>query len=337
MRPWQIAACFLMLGVGCSARTVVRQNPGPHDKGIRYYRPKPYLLLQPTPAKDSAEVRNDRYVQMSLEYLPDFSEEYSITVRSGLGSNKTSVKLVDGWKLTEINQTLDSEFDENVNAVANLLKAAAPQGIVGVEGEQVQGPSMVVRATNVPLGYYESVISRGRDGKKRFYGWRYVGFYPFQACPAEGIGIECVDCHASRIYGLVFRDGVMTFKAIQEVAHHSNSDVYRVHTGEILPLPLTEEVLRSMEEQARAAVAVQLRAAGHIEVEVDEARPHIVFTLMADDAERMQGILRDYQDDFEKSLTRIIQETAGQPYSALIRIHPRASFCPNPRDISLAR
>lgn len=209
---------MLLLGVGCTPRTIVRKNPGPEDTGVRYYRPKPYLLIQSKAVQEGPELRHDKYVQISLEYLPDFSEEYSISVRSGLGTNKTSIKLADGWNLTEINQDLDSQFDENVKAIGDLLEAVAPGGIVPTAQPKSTPTRMVVAATNVPLGYYEAVINRRPDGKKQLYGWRYVGFYPFQSCPIAVAGSECVDCQSPLIYGLVFRHGVMTFEPLQTVA-----------------------------------------------------------------------------------------------------------------------
>ena len=76
---FELAICFPLLLCGCLLpRTTVVSNPGPRDKGIRFYRPKPYLLVKPT------RYEEEKYVTLSLEYLPDFSEEYSIRIRSGL-------------------------------------------------------------------------------------------------------------------------------------------------------------------------------------------------------------------------------------------------------------
>ena len=227
----------LAASIGCTPRTIVRQNPGPNDTGIRYYRPKPYLVVQPHPAIETSGTRLDKYVDVSLAYLPDFSEEYSIHVRSGLGTNKTSVKLADGWNLTEINQDLDSQFDENVKAVADLLEAAAPGGIIPTDVNKHKSPTMTVAATNVPIGYYESVIARGPDCKKRLYGWRYVGFYPYQACPLSAGGMECVDCQSAAIYGLVFRKGVMTFEPIHAIGMRQAEDIKQTLSAPLEPLP----------------------------------------------------------------------------------------------------
>ena len=41
----RLLVCLVVFvaGVGCTS-TTVKQNPGPHDHGFRFYRPKPYLL-----------------------------------------------------------------------------------------------------------------------------------------------------------------------------------------------------------------------------------------------------------------------------------------------------
>ena len=221
---------FALLGIGCTPSLDVVPNPGPFDTGVRYYRPKPYLLVVPaaaeSEAKDGTEKgsgpRGDLF-KLSLEYLPDFSEEYAINVRTGLGACKTKVTLEHGWNLTALDLDYDSKASDNVNAAANLLKAAVPDA----PGAIARGPGQsnasgathqfYVRASNVPIGYYESVI--GPDpcsGKKQLYGFRYVGFIPFGSCPINPTGSATACCAdgSMPLYGLVFESGVMTFKPL---------------------------------------------------------------------------------------------------------------------------
>ncbi|MCA9194815.1 MAG: hypothetical protein KDB03_23755 [Planctomycetales bacterium] len=228
IRIMLVAVCLLPL-MGCNPRAIIRQNPSQHDRGLRFYRPKPYLLVSPTDGVTEVTVKGDQkttkvgksdsYVSMQLEYLPDFSEEYSISVRPGLGQNNTKITLKDGWNLTQLDQDLDSNFDDNVKAIAELAKVAGT--IVGTGGgvaaDSADGAtkSFVVPATNVPLGYYESIIGRDACGKKQLYGWRYVGFAPYLGCPSGGTGSMCIDC-GTDLYGLVFRNGVMTFAPLYE-------------------------------------------------------------------------------------------------------------------------
>jgi hypothetical protein len=218
-----------VLSVGCTPRVRVRKSPSPQDTGFRYYRPKPYLLISPGAAsiavaegdkKTTTTVPSDEYVTIQMQYLPDFSEEYAIDVRPGFGVAEVSFKLENGWNLTEVNQKLDSKTAENIAATAELLKSAGsliPTGNAAADDKNSDAATQrwVVRATNVPLGYYESVVSRNNTGKG-LAGWRYVGFAPFNSCPTKICGAETVDCadHNGPIYGLGFVEGVMTFQQL---------------------------------------------------------------------------------------------------------------------------
>jgi hypothetical protein len=71
-----------------------------------------------------------------------------------------------------------------------------------------------VRASNVPLGFYEAVLARDPQGRKQLYGWRYVGFQPFNGCPLAAGGQEPACCNDFETYGLVFDNGIMTFKRL---------------------------------------------------------------------------------------------------------------------------
>lgn len=216
----------------CTPRVRVVANPKPHDKGIRYYRPKPYLLVSSSGetkvtvkegSKETITVPDAKYVHIQLQYLPDFEEEYAIDVRSGFGVADVSITLEQGWNLTAINQKLDSQTDENLQGAAALIgsiaKAAGGTSATG-EGKASPGaqPSFTVAATNVPLGYYESVIGKDHCGRKRLYGFRYVGFMPYQSCPIQASGSQSFGCTSEELYGIIFDQGVMTFKPLSEIA-----------------------------------------------------------------------------------------------------------------------
>jgi hypothetical protein len=185
------------------------KDPKPFNKGVRFYRPKPYLRV--VPHQDSRGAASDEFVDVSIEYLPDFCEEYAISICAGLGTNKTKITLKDGWNLTDLDVEIDSQFDENLKAVGDLI-SKLPIATAAAE----ERPA-AVRATNVPLGYYEAVISMDDCGKKRLYGWRYVGFMPYATCPIESSGLRCENCQVDDIYGLVFDNGVMTFQLLNAI------------------------------------------------------------------------------------------------------------------------
>jgi hypothetical protein len=239
----------ILLGLlGCAPRVCVTPNPGPRSKGIRYYRPKPYLKVTPAivPSGRDASQLYPNLVTVSLEYLPDFSEEYAIDVRSGLGIANVEIKLEDGWNLTEISQELDSQTDENISAAADLIEAIG--GVVPTsdrDGEaEVKG--FTVEATEVPLGYYEAVISRGPDGRKKLYGFRYLGFFPYEPCPLTmgGGASGCCNDPLTTLYGLTFHDGRMVFRpltamqapVVEEPSQQSTSGEQA--TSETIPPPV---------------------------------------------------------------------------------------------------
>ena len=212
-RGWLCMLCWLLL-LGCTPRVIVRQSPTADDEGIRYYRPKPYLLIS---ALQKDTVASPDYVSITLDYLPDFSEEYSINVRPGLGIAEVNVGLEDGWNLVSLNQKLDSQTDENIKATSELLKSVA--GLASPNsGSPTARPVAQVPAHNVPLGYYEAVIGKNRHGKKQLFGFRYIGFLPFQACPVDLCGSATAACDNCMLYGLTFDSGVMTFKPLYEMS-----------------------------------------------------------------------------------------------------------------------
>ena len=264
-REWVFAVwliCFPGLA-GCTPRVLVRQNPGPQDTGIRYYRPKPYLKVEPagvsvTEGRKTTVTPSDEYVSISLEYLPDFSEEYSIDVRPGLGVAEVSIALEDGWNLTAINQTLDSQTDENIEAIAELAKAAV-KFVPSKSAESAPPGSskrFVVEATNVPIGYYESVISEDGCGRKRLYGWRYVGFLPFAACPTDMCGTQHLPCSGvpSDLFGLVFRNGAVVFQRLDRIDPVPTTTRVGVETGDFVTEASTQRNLNALTKAVRRAV-----------------------------------------------------------------------------------
>lgn len=277
---------FSLLTSGCMPRVIVRSHPRADDRGIRFYRPKPYLKVEP------AEVAVDKnqssivpgLVRISLVYLPDFSEEYAIDVRSGLGIANVGIKLQDGWNLTEISQELDSQTDENAKALASLLTSVGEVIPTAGGATNQSAPSFTVPARNVPLGFYESILGRDGRGCKRLYGFRYVGFIPFSGCPLEMSGQQstCYDDPQSGLYGLSFVDGQMLFQPLSEMAHldakgHSSTKLSSANVSPTAPnnsavsdpaqplhLPLPDDQLRRVELDLRAHLSSLFDSVGEV-------------------------------------------------------------------------
>ena len=271
---------------GCT-RVEVKKVQGDYTKGVRYYRPKPYLFIsgdiasagedkapvmsvfQDSPlevkvaekptnpskvalasAKQPPDIAEDdqridlqggdkrldnkveidpplrQKISMKLEYLPDFSEEYAINLKPGLGTGNFEFELENGWNLTSLNAETDQQTAEIIGSIGSLIGALSPTP--GVLEKSAQNPSLnlaqqapappaTIYGSNVPFGFYEAVIACDPHGRKQLYGWRYVGFMPFQACPVEPRGAQQVCCDTQDIYGMVFVNGVLQFQKIHEI------------------------------------------------------------------------------------------------------------------------
>lgn len=219
-----VPAIALVTLVGCAA-TWVKPNPGPHDCGVRYYRAKPYLLIQSAGTlSNNSKFGEAQLYKLSLESLPDYSEEFSIHMTPGLGLNKTTITFDDhGYgTLKSLNVETNSNTAEVLKAVAELLPVvlppANPEGRNFGGGQGWTWGKCEVVGHNVPVGYYEAVLNTGPDGKKRLFGWRYVGFVPFATCPIEGVG-NCSTPYAdSDLYGLVTVGNCMVFRKLCDIA-----------------------------------------------------------------------------------------------------------------------
>lgn len=280
----------LSIGIlsGCT-RVEVKKVQGDYTKGVRYYRPKPYLFItgdvaskddakapvmkvfQDSPleikvaqnpkngvkvalasatqppdiedgdtripqggdggletkfTKDLAEKEQDtrQKISMKLEYLPDFSEEYAINLKPGLGSGNFEFQLENGWNLTSLNAETDQQTDEIIGSIGSLLGALSPSGLLEKSPQNpdkslAKAPSTppTIYGSNIPFGFYEAVIACDPRGRKQLYGWRYVGFMPFQACPIQTGGSQQVCCDTQDIYGMVFVNGVLQFQKIYDI------------------------------------------------------------------------------------------------------------------------
>lgn len=244
---------LVALSLAACTRVSVTKNPDDCTEGIRYYRPKPYLFItaggggggDPTftttiqqhkelkikqvglesALPETAEHTENREqdgsapknaVSIELVYLPDFSEEYAIDLRPGLGIGELNVQLENGWNLTTIGIKTDQQVDEIIGSVAEVV------GAVPEAGWKRKPPC--IYATNIPFGFYEAVIARDPYGRKQLYGWRYVGFMPFQACPTDASGMEHVCCDSTTIYGLVWVDNMLQFRPIADIPRCANSE-----------------------------------------------------------------------------------------------------------------
>lgn len=206
-----VALLLVCVSAGCT-RVAVTKNPTDDDEGVRYFRPKPYLMIAPAPLPQGA-LKGATYVAISIQYLPDYDEEYSIRLQSGLGQGSLKVELKDGWNLTGVDLTTDQQLDELIGSFSGLLSAAAP---LVRERTGYAAPCVVPVEHPVPLGLYEAVIAQGPDCRKGIFAWRYVGFAPFNSCAIQPHSdVMPVSCHD--LWALVPGSGGLSFVRISEL------------------------------------------------------------------------------------------------------------------------
>lgn len=207
------------------------------------------------------EVLKLQPVVIRIEYLPDYSEEYSIRVTPGLGQAELNVKLENGWNLNAVNSKTDQEYDKIIGAFASLVGAIMSP----VPGKDDRGKTTGHAESNVPLGYYEAVIARNEMGCKEMMGWRDVGFMPFTACPVKAeVYRNTITCDDQCLCALVFTGGTLRMKRIDTMScdcqHHANTpssecpDAYapRLQDAEFVPRGLVSQRLPRVKELAPA-------------------------------------------------------------------------------------
>ncbi|WP_157605443.1 hypothetical protein [Schlesneria paludicola] len=245
---------IIVLSLGCT-QVLVRKDPSLKDKGIRYWRPKPYLFIGPAGSEPQAsakpgdqskggnnetklvqdpdkptitEVSNFTKVSMTIRYMPDYNEEYSIRMTPGLGIGKLDIVLQDGWNLTTVGIQQDQQTAAILNSVAGLISAVhggSPAASKDTKNASFNGDSsgggveqIFDASRDVPLGFYEPIIATDQCGRKSLFGWRYVGFMPYAGCPVEPcIGTPTVSCDPHELWGIFATKDALRFQRLSEM------------------------------------------------------------------------------------------------------------------------
>ncbi len=145
------AAAAVLAGIftaqtGCASiqiKPVTYQDS--ETQGLRFYQPRPYLLITLDQAKGCAA---------QVIYLPDFSRGYAVTTSAGLGSVSFKPTLQNGWMLAGFDSKVQSETAQNLSALTGALAEAAkfgtlrefvspPSNIGGQQaGKEAMGPGL---------------------------------------------------------------------------------------------------------------------------------------------------------------------------------------------------
>jgi hypothetical protein len=138
----RIILILMVIGMvsGCTSLSVVRitDHEDSVTKGLRFYRPHPYLEISDVAVKDGA---SEKVLQYKIIWLPDLSQEYAIQINSGLGNIEFKPDLQEGWKLVGFEVKLDPKTKEIIEAITGLLAkvAAAVPAIKGPPGAPQAG------------------------------------------------------------------------------------------------------------------------------------------------------------------------------------------------------
>ena len=203
----------------------------------------PVETVSADPARDDrAGLEKPNIYTLTLVHHADYSEEYSAQIYAGLGTNSTQLTFNDAGVLMSTTVSVDSKANELITSLAgligttpNLLRPAERRG--GGEMAVPEVAKMSVEAYDVPLGYYEMVLSPGPDGHRQLYGWRYIGFMPFKQCPVTSGGETCTTCLEEDLYGLVTIGDKMYFRKLSDIAKQPEK-VKVERSPVILPSPM---------------------------------------------------------------------------------------------------
>lgn len=108
--------CLLSLLLGCGRIAVYSDNALQQEAGIKFYTPKPYLLVSRTGAKEKP-------IEVKLIYLPDVSVPYYAKLKPGMGSANLSLTFENG-SLKTVGQNTDPQIDELVTALGSFATSA---------------------------------------------------------------------------------------------------------------------------------------------------------------------------------------------------------------------
>jgi hypothetical protein len=114
-----ILSAFLLSG--CAGVKLYHDESFTKRTGLKFYYPKPYLLVERNGAKDVP-------LKTTLIFLPDLTDPVYAKVTKGLGSNAFSIALTNG-ALSAYGVTTDSKIPETITAAGGLLTGAG--GLLG--------------------------------------------------------------------------------------------------------------------------------------------------------------------------------------------------------------
>jgi hypothetical protein len=149
---------FLCLISGCASVNFYTTADLKVRTGLKYYNPKPYLLVESNATKDNS-------VKTSIVYLPDMANPVYIAMNPGFGSSELKVALNNGM-LSSVGLLNESKIPESMDALAALLSksgyALNQFTQTGPPGQSVDQPGF--RLFEIVLGKEETILREVKIG-----------------------------------------------------------------------------------------------------------------------------------------------------------------------------
>jgi hypothetical protein len=119
-----VLAALMLVGVavtisGCARFAFFQREDltGP-ETGIKFYSPKPYLLVAHTGASDHP-------IDVSVVYIPDLSKPQYAVPQVGIGSNNLTLTLTASGTFNTFGQVTDSQIPQLITALGGLATSLA--------------------------------------------------------------------------------------------------------------------------------------------------------------------------------------------------------------------
>jgi hypothetical protein len=109
-------ALVAIAATGCSGLEIYSNAELKGEQtGIKFYTPKPYLVVGRTPG--------DKTVEVKVVHLPDLENPRYAKLRSGIGFTKYTFTVNESGTLQTVNQETDMKLPETLSNLATLVKA----------------------------------------------------------------------------------------------------------------------------------------------------------------------------------------------------------------------
>lgn len=129
------------------------------ETGLKFYYPKPYLLVARTGAKDKP-------VEVSIVWFPDLARPQIAKFKAGWGSHEFSVALSNGI-LTNYGQKGDTKIPETLTAVGSLLGTASAFR----DAERAKSLRNKVLGLPAVAAYLDRIAESLSETAKKYHSW----------------------------------------------------------------------------------------------------------------------------------------------------------------------